>query len=473
MTGDMEAIAGGVRARMYRGLLGDCFLLAFPRKNRAPAYMLIDCGIMRGSHEESKTMRTVVKNIKKATGERIDVVVVTHEHFDHLCGFRYGRETFNGLRLGQAWLPWTEEPDDGPAAALREVRARRLRALTGSVKRLSAADHALGARLQSLLEFSQRVRDDLNYVRESADRVRYLRPAGKPFDIPGVDGIRVYVLGPPEDETLFGRAEPSEADSEVYGLHVALGVDAAFIAAATATVDSPALRKERDRLRDLTLPFDRQHRLTKDRLKERPKAREFFGEYYGLSRRGQGGENEWRRIDDDWLRKAEDIALQLDHDTNNTSLVLAIELVKSKQVLLFPGDAQVGNMLSWPEVEFKLGRRRTLKGKELLERTVLYKVGHHGSHNGTLREEGLELMDSPDLVAMLPVDEETAANKNWDMPFDPLLKRLKQKTGGRVLRADRDRPSGRRLNLSTVDRRKFYKATEGSTDLYHEYIVTD
>ena len=48
------------------------------------------------------------------------------------------------------------------------------------------------------------------------------------------------------------------------------------------------------------------------------------------------------------------LALQLDSDTNNTSLVLAIELIASGRVLLFPGDAQVGNWLSWHEgIEWK------------------------------------------------------------------------------------------------------------------------
>jgi hypothetical protein len=33
-----------------------------------------------------------------------------------------------------------------------------------------------------------------------------------------------------------------------------------------------------------------------------------------------------------------------------------------------------------------------VKAEDLLERTVLYKVGHHASHNATLRQKGLELM---------------------------------------------------------------------------------
>ena len=84
---------------------------------------------------------------------------------------------------------------------------------------------------------------------------------------------------------------------------------------------------------------------------------------------------------------------------------------------------------------------------DLLKRTVLYKVGHHGSHNATGRSLadnkpwGLELMSSPELVAMLPVDE-TFANqvKHWAMPWPKLLDRLTQLTHGRVLRLDHGAP---------------------------------
>ena len=55
---------------------------------------------------------------------------------------------------------------------------------------------------------------------------------------------------------------------------------------------------------------------------------------------------DWRRIDGDWAAGAAAFALQLDSDTNNTSLALAFELPGGR-VLLFPGDAQVGNWESW------------------------------------------------------------------------------------------------------------------------------
>lgn len=56
-------------------------------------------------------------------------------------------------------------------------------------------------------------------------------------------------------------------------------------------------------------------------------------------------------------------------------------------------------------------------------------------------------MTSPNLVAMIPVDEDQAKAKTWEMPFGELLKNLEKKSRGRVLRADTgipNRPKGMR-----------------------------
>lgn len=149
---------------------------------------------------------------------------------------------------------------------------------------------------------------------------------------------------------------------------------------------------------------------------------------------------EWRRIDTDWLGVASEMALQMDSYTNNTSLALAIELVGTGKVLLFPADAQVGNWLSWDLIEpkFRDANGNVVTAADLLRRTVFYKVGHHGSHNATMSEAGLERMTSRELVAFVPVDERVAHEvRNWrDMPFEPLLTRLYEKTEGRVIRLD-------------------------------------
>jgi len=145
------------------------------------------------------------------------------------------------------------------------------------------------------------------------------------------------------------------------------------------------------------------------------------------------------------------LALDLDSDTNNTSLVLAFEFVHTRDVLLFVGDAQVGNWQSWASVEFDVpGRSKPMPAHDLLARTVFYKVGHHCSHNATLKKGGLELMQNDDLVAFIPLDKATAkmqgkkdengVPKGWDMPAAPLLKALNQHARNRVVISDVNEP---------------------------------
>ncbi|MCY1547351.1 hypothetical protein D9M68_834030 [compost metagenome] len=135
------------------------------------------------------------------------------------------------------------------------------------------------------------------------------------------------------------------------------------------------------------------------------------------------------------------MALKMDSDTNNTSLVLAFEL-PDRQVLLFPGDAQVGNWLSWADQTYPREASdeypAPVTRDDILSRVSLYKVGHHGSHNATLREFGLEKMTSPRLVAMIPVVESVALDKRWKMPFPDLFHALQKRTQGRIVTGDGD-----------------------------------
>ena len=138
---------------------------------------------------------------------------------------------------------------------------------------------------------------------------------------------------------------------------------------------------------------------------------------------GDPGDQSWRRIDSDWLELVRrTMALQLDSATNNTSLALAIQ-TEDGRVLLFAADAQVGNWLSWQDLKWQVDGKE-VTGPDLLRRTVLYKTGHHGSHNATLQEKGLEQMDTLE-VALIPVDHDMAVKKGWGrIPLDTLEKRL-------------------------------------------------
>jgi hypothetical protein len=149
---------------------------------------------------------------------------------------------------------------------------------------------------------------------------------------------------------------------------------------------------------------------------------------------------DWRRIDGEWLGSATELALALQSYTNNTSLVLALELgeLGKGDVLLFAADAQVGNWESWQTWAYQSGDMK-VTGPDLLERTIFYKVGHHGSHNATLKEHGVEQMVNLQ-AAIIPVDEKEAKKKRWGrMPLPDLIAALENKQPPvSVLRTDQD-----------------------------------
>src|SRR6185369_16678736 len=75
----------GATVRMYRHGHGDCFLLAFRGEDGQPVYVLIDGGYKPGSNGDTFGLAdfpTVVEDIAAATGKRLDLVIVTHEHQD-------------------------------------------------------------------------------------------------------------------------------------------------------------------------------------------------------------------------------------------------------------------------------------------------------------------------------------------------------------------------------------------------------
>jgi hypothetical protein len=240
--------------------------------------------------------------------------------------------------------------------------------------------------------------------------------------------VHAYVLGPPTDRSQLFKDKPTRKGRETYDEEATAlaAAELAFFAAADMAEGRGA---------DSMRPFDTKFQITPDQAE----SIDFYREYYF----GSGtGEDAWRQIEHDWMLGAAQFALKLDNDTNNTSLALAFELADGR-VLLFPADAQVGNWESWHANADGSPRTwdvdsRKVTAADLLKRTVLYKVGHHGSHNATLREKGLELMTDESLVAMVPVDEYIAhEKKGWrKMPFTPLMSRLKELARGRVLRGD-------------------------------------
>lgn len=510
MTDQTQAPNGTVSVRMYRNMLGDCFLLTH-RHGDEVFRALIDCGALQRIGSVDKKPQTeaalqnlgqVVADIAQETGGVLDLVIATHEHYDHLSGFIKHDDVFETFTIKSVWLAWTENDKDDLANAIRARRSKGLEALKALVgtdpdEPSDTPTAALAARfgveadnadvkgkiagIRNLLQFYGEIdeprapgtlaaggtaapprapklppkscADVFFWLKTKAgeQNVRYLLPGQRiAFGLGGV--LQASVLGPPRTRSRLLKLDPD--GDEIYLTPAAIGeyLPLADDVSSLLGLDSPPLTDcggapctPNPARADVNLPFVAAFDRWEDEAAEDSLWKDYFRDEPVA---------EARRVDGDWLGSAEMLALKIDGDVNNTSLALAIE-VPGRRVLLFPADAQIGNWESWHDQKYPSGKDPDT-GKDIppeagecatdiLARVVLYKVGHHGSHNATLRGLGLELMTHPELAAMIPVVEEVAKEQvtsnnpdGWAMPYDHLYSALKAKTVGRILRGDGD-----------------------------------
>lgn len=493
---DLRPNGNEVLIRMYGQGLGDCFLLAFPRAQptnaaptvdpQRPVYVLIDCGVLSATPDPAKRMQQIVADIRRTTRDdpsssrgHLDLLILTHEHWDHLSGFIYAdaKAEWKNIQIDALWTAWTAADDpEGLAGILGKLREQAQNALQAIAARPVAADDARAVSVRDLTAFlldldpqsrtfALSTQDGLAFAKNLVDGDHTLCEPGEVRPVPGTDAV-AYVLGPPRDWARLSKMNPDSDAPETYvhgsggngfAIRRLLSEPSSFNAFVTPLLAPPLAagaapdaagappRAERD-VYSRSFPFDRTFRVPIPAAEREAAARE--GVYPALDAYFDEI-NDWRRIDSDWLMAAEGFALWVDNFINNTSLALAFELPAARRserkVLLFVADAQVGNWLSWDELGEEWRRRdgarpgqRKPDMGDLLARTVFYKVGHHGSHNATLKALGVERMrDDGKLTAFVPVSKPVAMTVGWDeMPLPELLDALAERSGGRVVFPD-------------------------------------
>jgi hypothetical protein len=370
------------------------------------------------------------------------------------------------------WFPWTENPKDDIANQLRKKFKDRLLGLIDSranllglglngavrdldwylefelgdanISEFSGAKH-LGATGKDPAQSANKVA--MKFLRNCGNGdPDYLYPHDRIRPVPGAKSARAFVLGPPRDVDKIDDLDP--IGDENFGEDDGHGFGAAAGGAAGSVTNGS--------------PFARRHVLPLDDAFQHPEFAAFFNTRYGKNKKTVQEELDgkevptdapWRRMTKDDAADAGALALAMNNATNNASAVLAFELSKGGKVLLFVGDAQAGNWRSWSDDGFHDGKKR-VTAQDLLGRTVLYKVGHHGSHNATLK--GKANSEHPclawmaksgfgsEFVAMITAVEKWAHQKpkpDWNHPLPAIKKALLEKAGGRVLQTDSPLPS--------------------------------
>lgn len=411
--------------------------------------------------------------------------------------------TNDTLEIGQVWFAWTEDPKYGLAKEWRghkQQTRQLLQKATQQVAAMAAAPAGLVSRLRMLAEFEFAAREtdddpdnqnpgtatvqnlDFDFAthdtyqrlieKVGAENVRYLHPGHTDTDknvqpgdiigkvagsVPGATtfpGITLFVLGPPEDLKIIRAGEPEWDNS----LRVN-GVGESHFAHADKDPDNTKpqdfwyyVRKAPfDEEFVLPIDIDRQtlpnevvqayhdqtpisQRLTKQ-FGELKKT-DVFNSYFDK-------DQAWRQINTDYLMSTDDLGIKLNTGMNNTSLVLAMEIGQTDEVLFFSGDAEFGVWDDWEKDRVspdRAGKRyyvwtladptnqnkppRTVTVEDLMARTVFYKMGHHGSHNATPNKRGVAKLSNPHLHSMIPVDGARAKNLGWDIPYEKLTPRF-------------------------------------------------
>jgi len=375
-----------IRIRMYRPGFGDCFLLTFG-SGKKQGQVLIDFGAHM--HGEIGTMDKIMDNIEKETKKKLDLLIATHAHRDHISGFGKFAARFSKFAINEVWLPWTDNPQDPDARtftrkhlALYNKLETHLRVALGATE--GDPKYALALEALANLKGNEVATSELGRGFGTGAAVTYLE-AGKSIPKVGsVAGLSAEIEGPSRDQSFLTRMDPP--------------ADQHFLTNSGDTTGG-------------VHPFPKLE------------IREGERDYAAILKDGQVvlDEKTLEGLHELAEAPAERLALALDSVRNNTSLVVVFRF--RGRTLLFPGDAQWGNWQSW------IG---TDAAKQLLGEVDFLKVAHHGSENAT-PVDLVRALKTAGLAAMVP----TQIKPFPTIPRKPLLAELEKHCAGHVaIRSD-------------------------------------
>jgi hypothetical protein len=325
--------------RLFDVGLGDCIYCRIPKGHAdgRDFHILIDCGTLSGT----SLLSAAITNLKPLlplvdNKHRIDLLVVTHEHKDHMAGF--GIKLWDDFSFGAIWMNAAMDPGHPEAKKAQKLHSFAAGAMAEALR----LNVALGPELTQLANAMALNADAMKTLRETLPNASKITPtyvhadsSKKELALP-LKGATLSVLGPERDIDFYYLGDVGDPSlRHVLGFidtalpPVPSAVPAASAVATPTNLDPADFRKLRSRMLSTALAF-----------------------------------------------------ADLDGKVcNNTSVVLLLEWQGKR--LLFVGDAEWDGGYKKGKGNCSWNVMWNLRKKPLDGALSFYKIGHHGSVNAT------------------------------------------------------------------------------------------
>jgi hypothetical protein len=325
--------------RLFDVGLGDCIYCRIPKahKDGRDFHILIDCGTLSSTKYLSDAIDALKPMLPNIDGKRrIDLLVVTHEHKDHMTGF--GMKLWDDFSVGAIWMNAAMDPKHPEAKKAKKLHSFAAGAMAQALR----LNLALGPGLTELANAMALNTDAMKTLRETLPTASKIKPTYVHADSSKADlslplkGAKINVLGPERDiDFYYLGKEGDPALRHALGFidtglpSVEAAVPVASAVPAPSNVDPADFRQLRSRMLSTALAF-----------------------------------------------------ADLDGKVcNNTSVVLLLEW-KGKR-LLFVGDAEWDGGFKKDKGNCSWNVMWNLRKKQLDGGLAFLKIGHHGSVNAT------------------------------------------------------------------------------------------
>lgn len=192
-----------VQIRAYNVEFGDCVLLSVDDAGTR-RHVLFDFGNVAGKGGPNVMFGPVAQDIQKTTQGTLDLVVMTHEHLDHMEGFYHQRKIFDHMTIRRVWMSVPSAPD------YYEKHPKSKKAFAAAQRLLTLCQGHFEARgvapqLLALLQNNLSNKDRVDYLRRLPvkKRTHYLCRGMSTQGKHDFQAVQFRILAPEREMSLY------------------------------------------------------------------------------------------------------------------------------------------------------------------------------------------------------------------------------------------------------------------------------